>query len=311
MSSLDLNLDLNNTFGALLLGTIISSILYGAMCLQAWTYFQRYSDGPLIKSAVTALMYFNTFLTPKYALLIQNNRILESLHSAFSIHAIYYYVILNYLNPTALLKATWSIIVYLNRHVSKRNVPLAVSIAVLELANVGTAVSVVILAFQLELFSDFGGLRKILIPADISLALTVTIDILIAGSLSIRLRLSKTGISDTDRIIDKLVVHAINNGIVTSIASVFCLIFATTEKTSLVYLMFYQCIGHLYSNSMISTLNSQKSRTRIASTSIELSGLHISEPKPLNIVPPSVSSKSATTGSTKSESPEMDIEIDN
>lgn len=47
------------------------------------------------------------------------------------------------------------------------------------------------------------------------------------------------------------------------------------------------------------SLNSRKSRTRIASTSIELSGLHISEPKPLNIVPPSVSSKSATTGSTK------------
>jgi hypothetical protein len=84
------SLDLNNTFGALLLGTIISSILYGFTCVQSWHYFQNYSDGPLVKVSVAALW------------------ILESLHSAFSIHAIYYYVILNYMNPGALVKATWS-----------------------------------------------------------------------------------------------------------------------------------------------------------------------------------------------------------
>jgi hypothetical protein len=73
MSSLDLKLDLNNSFGALLLGVIISSMyalavwcffvlsvsntkfcrLYGAMCLQSWHYFQNYSDGAFLKSAVS------------------------------------------------------------------------------------------------------------------------------------------------------------------------------------------------------------------------------------------------------------------
>ncbi|KAF5319148.1 hypothetical protein D9619_008541 [Psilocybe cf. subviscida] len=48
--------DLNDTFGALLLGTIISSMLYGAMCLQSWRYFQNYSDRRLIKSVVAALV---------------------------------------------------------------------------------------------------------------------------------------------------------------------------------------------------------------------------------------------------------------
>lgn len=35
------------------------------------------------------------------------NRVVETLHSAFSLHAVYFYVIINYANPEALVKVTW------------------------------------------------------------------------------------------------------------------------------------------------------------------------------------------------------------
>lgn len=42
-----------------------------------------------------------------------NNRALESLHLAFGIHGIYYYLVLNYFNPLALLKLTCYAIIFM------------------------------------------------------------------------------------------------------------------------------------------------------------------------------------------------------
>ncbi|KAF9461468.1 hypothetical protein BDZ94DRAFT_1310610 [Collybia nuda] len=65
------NLDLNGTFGAFLIGVVISA------------------------AQVSALFA------------------LRCLHSILSTHAIYYYTISNYLNPTALLNSVWSLTVLL------------------------------------------------------------------------------------------------------------------------------------------------------------------------------------------------------
>ncbi|EEB99028.1 hypothetical protein MPER_01361, partial [Moniliophthora perniciosa FA553] len=76
--------NLGDTFGAFLISIIISSCLYGAACLQTWYYFRNYNDRILVRSSVLAIL------------------VLETLHTILSIHAVYYYVILNYDNPPAL-----------------------------------------------------------------------------------------------------------------------------------------------------------------------------------------------------------------
>jgi hypothetical protein len=44
---------LNGTFGAFLIGIIVSSCLFGVACTQTWYYYTRYSDGIVLKALVS------------------------------------------------------------------------------------------------------------------------------------------------------------------------------------------------------------------------------------------------------------------
>ncbi|KIK53618.1 hypothetical protein GYMLUDRAFT_117137, partial [Collybiopsis luxurians FD-317 M1] len=77
-------IDLNQTFGAFLIGAFFSAMLYGVTCIQIFYYFNRYNDNVWLKIFVLILW------------------VLETLHSIFACHAIYYFVIINYANPIAL-----------------------------------------------------------------------------------------------------------------------------------------------------------------------------------------------------------------
>lgn len=249
-------LDLKDTFGALLVGIFFSSVLYGVTCTQVFYYFQNYaSDNLIIKMAVITLL------------------ILETLHSVFSMHAIYSYTILNYLNPDGLVKATWTIIMtlavstaivlvvqlfYLRRVylLSKKNIFLVAPLTVLILVRCGFGLAVTVRAFQLEFFFLFPTIDNIV---DVSLALGAAADIIIAASLSFYLYSSRSGVESTDTLIKKLMVISINNGLLTSVFDIIVIIFATAQSSNFIYLAIYQVVGNLYTNSMMATLNSRRS----------------------------------------------------
>jgi len=255
-------INLNNTFGAFLIGVVVSAVLFGVTCIQTWYYFQNYSDNILVKATVTLLLVF------------------EALHSVFSIHAIYYFVILNYLNPVALLKATWSAtltlavssvimlivhLFYTRRvyHMSRKNIPLTVLIILLALAHFATGISVTVRAFQLKYWAEFATIVNIV---DASLSLAVAIDVLIAASLSYYLHTSRSGIRSTDTLINRLMVYAINNGILTSVFDIITLVFVTIEVDNLIFLSVFQVVGNLYTNSMLATLNSRRPTSGLATS---------------------------------------------
>ncbi|KAJ8486834.1 hypothetical protein ONZ51_g4579 [Trametes cubensis] len=83
---------LDNSYGALLLGTCISLILYGVSLHQLYRYFRLYStDTPSIRTLVIVLM------------------ILETLLSAFLAHTCYHTLVTNYFKPLTLLESVWSL----------------------------------------------------------------------------------------------------------------------------------------------------------------------------------------------------------
>ncbi|ESK83267.1 hypothetical protein Moror_15066 [Moniliophthora roreri MCA 2997] len=84
-------IDLGDILGALLVATVISSCLYGVACLQTWYYFQNYHDQFLVRGIVLALL------------------VLETIHAILAIHAVYYYLILNFGNLLALMIDIWSL----------------------------------------------------------------------------------------------------------------------------------------------------------------------------------------------------------
>jgi len=86
-------IDLNKTLGALLLGNIVASILYGITSLQAFLYYKDSQQDGL-----------------SFRLLIAFLWLLDSLHTIFVTHGSYHYLIVEYMNPAALSSPTWSIL---------------------------------------------------------------------------------------------------------------------------------------------------------------------------------------------------------
>jgi hypothetical protein len=248
------SIDLTTTFGALLIGVIVSAALYGVTCIQTFYYFNNYNDGLWAKILIVVLW------------------VLETVHSIFASHAVYWFVITNYNNPAGLAKATWSAILtipvsaiimflvhlfYAKRvwHMSQKNLPLTGIIVLLACAHAALGIVIPVKSFELQYFAAFS---KNTVIVDSSLALAVATDVLIATSLSYYLHTSRSGVKRTDTLINKLLVYTINNGILTSVFDIITVVLVTTEVDNLEYLAIFQVVGNLYTNSMMATLNSRK-----------------------------------------------------
>ncbi|KDR69627.1 hypothetical protein GALMADRAFT_145359 [Galerina marginata CBS 339.88] len=215
-------IDLNSTFGAFLIGVVLSAGLFGVTCSQVFYYAQNYtSDGILIKGAVATLL------------------ILEGVHSAFSIHAVYYYLILNYFNPPGLLQVTWS------------------AIAALSFGHFATGIAATVNAFELEFLNVISRGSPGIAVATLSLA--VATDVFTAASLSFYLHTSRSGIESTDTLVNKLMTYAINNAILISLFNITVLTFLIVEGGNLVYISIFDIVVNLYTNSMMATLNARRS----------------------------------------------------
>ncbi|KAG6872102.1 hypothetical protein C0995_012988 [Termitomyces sp. Mi166 len=108
-------------------------------------------------------------------------------------------------------------------------------------------------------------------------------DVLITLILCILLHHSRTGFHRSDTMINKLILFAVNTGFLTSLCAVASLISIVVAGDTFLYIAFYFCIGRLYSNSLLATLNARKmirgSGDGIHSTSVSLPEL----PKKRNI----------------------------
>jgi hypothetical protein len=246
---------LDNTLGAFLIGAFVSAALYGATSLQTWYYFQSYpADMPFLKIMVLLLWA------------------LETVHSAFNMHGIYWFLVSNYFNPRALLILEWSatasiaisgiiiIIVHLFYarrvyYVSNKNLWLALTIAIIAIVHFGFVLSVSITGLQAKYFANLTGTPQLM--ARIGLSLSLATDVLIASSLTFYLLRGRTGRKKTDSLVNRLTVHAVNNGILTSATDLVVLVFVIIAPNSLIYLSIFEVVGNLYTNSLLATLNAR------------------------------------------------------
>ncbi|KAK0455655.1 uncharacterized protein EV420DRAFT_1644439 [Desarmillaria tabescens] len=269
---------LNGTFGAYLIGVIVSACLFGVTCTQTWYYFTRYSDVTTLKVWVAAIW------------------ILEVLHVAFPGHAIYYYAILHYGDPAALAQAIWTLCVnitvtgligllvdlfYARRiyYLSNHNVPLLAATVVLPVCRLGTSIGayssylymkdfelenwlcrllgITVYSIQLKDFVRFK-LHSNTSLVRASATIHVVTDILVAGSLCYFLHNNRNGIKRTDTMINRLMVYTVHTGLITAVADILVIAFNIAYPGNLVFLAVYQVIANLYSNSLLATLNARR-----------------------------------------------------
>lgn len=104
----------DNTLGALLIGVLVSGMLFGLTCMQAYTYFERAreSDGKRLKGFVACLwcVCFVSLALQWSHDRVPSCRLLDALDFALNCHTAYFFLVTNYTNPLALSgKIPWSL----------------------------------------------------------------------------------------------------------------------------------------------------------------------------------------------------------
>ncbi|KAJ3573828.1 hypothetical protein NP233_g2169 [Leucocoprinus birnbaumii] len=149
--------------------------------------------------------------------------------------------------------------------VSNRRIWLTGLLVLLVAGEFGCVVAFTVLSLQLQTYGELAHLEPLSIAVN---ALAAAGDLLIAASLCIILHQSRTGFQRSDTMIKKLIVYSVNTGLLTSLCAVASLISIVLAGHTFLYIMFFFCIGRLYSNSLLATLNARK-KIRAAADNIQ------------------------------------------
>jgi len=127
-------------------------------------------------------------------------------------------------------------------------------IAVMSLLSFSCGMATAILADKVRLFVHYDSFLPVV---DTWLAADIITDVLIVGSLYYFLTRGRTGFSQTDMIIDKLVFLVINTGLAPTLMEAAHLISFSVAPESFAHLSFNFIVPKLYANSFMATLNAR------------------------------------------------------
>ncbi|KAG5719380.1 hypothetical protein E4T56_gene13513 [Termitomyces sp. T112] len=244
--------------GSMLIGVIVSAVLLGVSLVQTFYYYLNYpKDRWFLRTLVALTALFDT------------------VHLVLITHTIYHYLVSNYNKPESMELLIWSVLLealftgvtgalvqcfYLTRVwlLSNKNKFLTGFILAIVVANATMGTVWVVLSMQLNTFDELLSISPITISIN---ALSTAADILIAVSLCIILHQARTGFRKSDTMINRLTLFIVNTGVLTSICAMASLISLIASPLTLIYATFYFCIGRLYTNSFLATLNARKAIT--------------------------------------------------
>ncbi|EIW52147.1 uncharacterized protein TRAVEDRAFT_53575 [Trametes versicolor FP-101664 SS1] len=249
---------LDSTIGAVLLGAIFGSMLYGLTVHQTYRYFKLYpKDRLFLKSLVLTILIF------------------ETLHTAVWIIVIYRYAITDAFNLVNILRSHWSIpltflitglavfacqtfYVYRVFRLDPRHRWLVIGPAVIAMfGGLGFALAAGIEVFLAAPF--IVDLQKFSWLVSSAYGFDVVTDVILTSTLVVALHKMRTGFEQTDSVVDTLIMYAINTGLLTSIISIIAFIFAIVIPGNLIYAAVSIVGSKLYANSVLAALNSRQS----------------------------------------------------
>ncbi|OCH90786.1 hypothetical protein OBBRIDRAFT_776407 [Obba rivulosa] len=280
---------LDDTLGALIISTMITSALYGVTTIQTYVYFQRSEkDSTLLKSMIACLW------------------ILDTVHQVFICHACYTYAITDYSDLLALTKETWYVIgvifITATLNVVLRSVFclriwqfndkkwfLVAIIMLCSFAEFGLTMAFG-LRDQIGLHAQFLALHSLAPDVYIGLVFSIIADLTVACSQVVLLWRRRSTVSRTNSLLRTLMLYSISTGAVTTVCALLQLITFASMPNNLVYIAFFTALPVLLFNALLATLNARQSLRDIAG----MNGEPISIP--LSTVTPSSSAVTAHVG---------------
>ncbi|CDO74087.1 hypothetical protein BN946_scf185043.g137 [Trametes cinnabarina] len=123
-------------------------------------------------------------------------------------------------------------------------------------------------ALRLKTFVDLVQIKGLSISIN---AFAAAGDVCIAAILCTILHNSRTGFNKSNTLINRLMVFAVNTGLLTSVCACLSLITILALPNTFVYICFFFLVGRLYSNSLMATLNARKSLRDASTNELSLS----------------------------------------
>ncbi|KAJ3511445.1 hypothetical protein NLJ89_g4092 [Agrocybe chaxingu] len=245
----------DNTLGALLVGGLVAMALWGITCVQTYNYYMRANkDRIYLKLMVGFLWALDTF------------------DSALNGHILYYYMVSNYLNPLAIFKPVWSVIIHVAAtsisnflirtmfahrifRLSKGNILLTAWVMAISFSDLVVGVTITVKAFGIPSFPDLDKLSGLMYT---TFALGTGSDLSVAVALSWLLYRSQTGFRRTDSLIMMLMMYTVNTGMIVAIDASLGMILYIVMPNNFIFLGFYLLLSKLYLNSYLATLNARE-----------------------------------------------------
>ncbi|KAJ3865851.1 hypothetical protein EV359DRAFT_80100 [Lentinula novae-zelandiae] len=267
-----------STLGIWVISFFLATILYGMGVLQAWLYFHWYpQDGWKLKSVVLTVLVLETvqvttFFAATYNVIIKHFGdwpavlAITWLHSTQLLAGFKCTLHARYISVGGLSAIASSLLIHpivngpgLQRWVF--TIPIVLS-AVVELAMT------LVQAIEITFLSSFTQIQKTTWIYSLLSACTFSCDVLIAFAIYVTLTGKRTAIQEiagvqyfpsrSNTIIRKLIIYAINRGVLTAIAAAINLILFLAMPNTFYYFIGLLTSSKLYMNSMLAALNSRQ-----------------------------------------------------
>ncbi|KAI4522962.1 hypothetical protein K525DRAFT_237389 [Schizophyllum commune Loenen D] len=241
-----------NSFGGMLLGTYFNLILWGVSITQTYLYFGVYKRDRMFIRIFVGFVF-----------------LADSVQAVFTMIYMYQTLISRFGEEKALNVATWvfstdpaltgiiggciQLFFAWRIFVLTKSWLLLCTVALFSIGTLLAGIGTGIAAHIVPEFANFQEFKPVVI---IWLAASAAADILIAVTLAWYLRNHKTGFESTDNYIDRLIKMTVQTGMVTAVwATIDLLLFLLDNSGN--HLIFNFCLAKLYTNSLMSSLNSR------------------------------------------------------
>ncbi|KAI0667861.1 hypothetical protein C8Q78DRAFT_293464 [Trametes maxima] len=248
---------LDNLYGAFLLGTFVSLVLYGVSVAQVYHYWPTHSgDTNFIQSLVATVM------------------LLETSHAVLLMHTCYFYLVMHYDDPHRVGLGVWSLQVtpmvssfitaacqiFFARRVyliAPRYKILVVFASIALLAHVGFSMGIAANAFEVGSLSGFQGNGDWLFPAVLTSAIIA--DFLLSAGILHAVRRSRAihPPSQSETTLDSVILYVVNSGILTGVVNTAPTIAAFTLPQTFIWAGLSFVGTRFYAVTLLSVLNSR------------------------------------------------------
>ncbi|KAF7981898.1 hypothetical protein HWV62_31487 [Athelia sp. TMB] len=274
--------NLNNTFGAVLIGVLIAAALWGIRVPQnlssrrltdngapVYVYLvSSFGDFPALGKIVWSLA-IEVLVNGITALLVQwyENTIGSKGTDLFTIPASWFigFSSVSSFTPSAYPPA--------DPPQFREVTGLANGLSALVL---GGFASILVYLIQVHTF-DIHTFAELHAIKDASMAINIlgaVSDLFLAATLCVLLHRSRSGIKNTDNLLNKLILFSVSTGLLTSLCALASLIAILAAPSTFIYIAFFFNIGRLYSNTMLAVLNARNSLRK--DTAISTQGISLS-----------------------------------